>query len=231
MAFREQQYLDRNFDYICRMLDLLGQNVLEPNYRPNWRTAYITSIVVIVMSELVYLLWTERSDLFAFLQVLPTLLFSCIGVQNVLVCALRSEKVLALRTKLTEILKIMAETEGNGPILCKGLQLSKFFAKVFDGSLCVSGSRRYNCATYYMGSVGQKDSLVYAFCSKGRPKYCRGIRRNLSVPGLHTVGSWYNVHGPRMYVYCIHHALRSIRKRILQRDQRAELDVGGPSGK
>lgn len=196
MAFREQQYLDRNFDYICRMLDLLGQNVLEPNYRPNWRTAYITSIVVIVMSELVYLLWTERSDLFAFLQVLPTLLFSCIGVQNVLVCALRSEKVLALRTKLTEILKIMAETEGNGPILCKGLQLSRLLQKCLMVLYALAAVAGIIVPLIIWAAWGKKILLFTPFVPKADPSTAVGFVETLVFQGyiLLGAGTMYTAH-------------------------------------
>lgn len=108
-----ERCLDRNFEITSRLFGLVGENALDPDFRPSWRTVYPASMNLFAIVQLLYLLWSARSNTLDFLVILPNLLFAAQGVQIFIQCTRRTDEILALRSKLTEILHILKETRGN----------------------------------------------------------------------------------------------------------------------
>lgn len=126
----QKQWLTRNFVIICRLLEIIGINALTVSFRPNWRTVYTVSMIVLALVQILYLLWCERSNLLSFMIVLPNWLFTFQGLFKLMMNLRKSDKLLSLRSKLSEIQQMLSETESNGPIICDVLKMSYYLQTI-----------------------------------------------------------------------------------------------------
>lgn len=62
------EWLNGIFQLSYQLLDRIGGNIFDHRWRPNRRTFYTVAVMLLAAVEVLYLLWTDRSNVVKFLE-------------------------------------------------------------------------------------------------------------------------------------------------------------------
>ncbi|XP_038117184.1 putative odorant receptor 83c [Culex quinquefasciatus] len=123
------EWLNGNFQLSYQLLDRIGGNIFDRRWRPNRRTFYTGAIMLLATVEILYLLWTDRSNVVKFLEAFQNAMVVGQAVHMVSVGVGRLETFRELQRRMVDIQELLGDGGGNDRILNGALRMSRLFQK------------------------------------------------------------------------------------------------------
>ncbi|KAL1374226.1 hypothetical protein pipiens_018215 [Culex pipiens pipiens] len=118
------------FHNTSRTVNLIGFNVLNAEWRPNWRTALTFFVIAGSLFILGCTLMSRTSNIIEFFQVLPFGMLQVQGMHKIIVRIARPQDYYNLYVKSKEIFELLNENKNNNLVLYKSLKIATNLQKL-----------------------------------------------------------------------------------------------------
>ncbi|EDS29230.1 Odorant receptor 83c [Culex quinquefasciatus] len=126
-----QAKFNQIFANVSRLLGVIGFDVLDPDFGPNWKMIYPCAIIFCAMLQILYLL--NRSDMVQFLVIVPYAMYEIKLVDIMVQCVAKSGMFQSLKARSDEIFELLCENPTNKQVMDKDLKVAIFLQKFIFG--------------------------------------------------------------------------------------------------
>ncbi|XP_052566554.1 uncharacterized protein LOC128092278 [Culex pipiens pallens] len=123
------EWLNGNFQLSYQLLDRIGGNIFDHRWRPNRRTFYTVAVMLLAAVEVLYLLWTDRSNVVKFSEAFQNAMVVSQAVHMVSVGVGRFETFRELQHRMVDIQELLGDGGSNDRILSRALRLSRLLQR------------------------------------------------------------------------------------------------------
>lgn len=128
-----QAKFNQIFANVSRLLGVIGFDVLDPDFEPNWKMIYPCAIIFCAMLQILSLLWINRSDMVQFLVIVPYAMYEIKLVDIMVQCVAKSGMFQSLKARSDEIFELLCENPTNKQVMDKDLKVAIFLQKFIFG--------------------------------------------------------------------------------------------------